>query len=215
MTQTDLTAHDAYALARALVGMSWDSLQLSSAVGLLLAHLDPNVPDDLRFLRKVLGQELLRAVLAVDPNAPPPLLPQRTADLNIVPELPASAKLTDAQLQQASECRDVAERLHRGAGSAANETRGFSRRGLYWLRLLLDAGCTPDPVRQQVFPTSIWVVAVSTYYRNHGFELASEVRGWQSAPANAASGLARELHVVLGVILPPNSSDIRRWIGLD
>jgi len=80
-----LSPHDAYGLARALVGMSWDSLQLSPAVGLLLAHLDPNVPDDLRFLRKVLGQELLRAVLAVDPNAPPPPLPQRAADLNIVP----------------------------------------------------------------------------------------------------------------------------------
>ena len=89
-----LSPHDAYGLARALVGMSWDSLQLSPAVGLLLAHLDPNVPDDLRFLRKVLGQELLRAVLAVDPNAPPPPLPQRAADLNIVPDQPAAPKLT-------------------------------------------------------------------------------------------------------------------------
>jgi hypothetical protein len=103
MTSTfTLSPQDAYGLARALVGMSWDSLALSPAVALLLAHLDPNVPDDLRFLRKVLGQELLRAVLAVDPNAPPPELPHRAADLNIVPELPASAKLTDAQLQQAA-----------------------------------------------------------------------------------------------------------------
>jgi hypothetical protein len=66
-----IAGYNCYGLARALVGISWDSLQLSPAVGLLLAHLDPNVPDDLRFLRKVLGQELLRAVLAVDPNAPP------------------------------------------------------------------------------------------------------------------------------------------------
>ena len=123
MTSTfTLSPQDAYGLARALVGMSWDSLQLSPAVGLLLAHLDPTVPDDLRFLRKVLGQELLRAVLAVDPNAPPPPLPQRAADLNIVLELPASAKLTDAQLQQAAGVGQWLNDYVRWAGSAANET---------------------------------------------------------------------------------------------
>jgi hypothetical protein len=37
----------------------------------------------------------------VRPNLGQRVLPQRAVDLNIVPELPASAKLTDAQLQQA------------------------------------------------------------------------------------------------------------------
>ena len=97
-----LSSQDAYGLARALVGMSWDGVQLSPAVALLLTHLDPTLPEDLRFLRKVLGQELLRVVLAVDPNAPPPQLPQRTTDLNIVPGLPATATLTADQMQAAA-----------------------------------------------------------------------------------------------------------------
>src|SRR5690242_5957579 len=92
-----VSPQDTYALAQALIGLPWDGYSLSPAVALLLAHLEPNMPEDLRFLRKVLGQELLREVLAVDPNMPPPELPQRAADLNIVPELPAAAKLTAAQ----------------------------------------------------------------------------------------------------------------------
>lgn len=98
---TTLSPQDTYVLARALVGLAWDGIPLSPAVGLLLAHLDPNVPDDMRFLRKVLGQELLLEVLAVDPNAPAPELPHRAADLNIVPELPENARLTPEQMKQA------------------------------------------------------------------------------------------------------------------
>jgi hypothetical protein len=121
-TKFTLPPQDIYALARALVGLPWESVPLSPATALLLAQLDPTVPEDMRFLRKVLGQELLRAVLAVDPNAPPPEMPQRAADLNIVPELPASAKLTDAQLQQAAGVGRWLDDYVRWAGSAANET---------------------------------------------------------------------------------------------
>jgi len=68
------------------------------------------------------SHELLRAVLAIDPNAPSPLLPQRAADLNIVPELPASTKLTEAQLQEAVGVGQWLTDYIQWAGSAANET---------------------------------------------------------------------------------------------
>ncbi|MFQ3673922.1 MAG: hypothetical protein SNJ83_10040 [Aggregatilineales bacterium] len=81
--------------------LPYDSVSLSPITSLLLAHLDPNVAEDMRFLRKVLGQELLREVLAVDPNALAPELPHRGADLNIVSELPKNARLTPEQIEQA------------------------------------------------------------------------------------------------------------------
>ncbi len=215
MTATfNLSPQDAYGLARALVGMSWDSLQLSPAVGLLLAHLDPNVPDDLRFLRKVLGQELLRAVLAVDPNAPPPPLPQRAADLNIVPELPASAKLTDAQMQQAAGVGQWLNDYIRWAGSAANETplAFHLGAGLYLAAIAVGRRLyIHTPWRQQVFPNLyLMVVAVSTYYRKSaGLSLASEVaRLAIPHMLMPQPGSPENFMSMLGGILPPNFADI-------
>jgi Protein of unknown function (DUF3987) len=209
-----LSPHDTYGLARALVGMSWDSLQLSPAVGLLLAHLDPNVPDDLRFLRKVLGQELLRAVLAVDPNAPPPPLPQRTVDLNIVPELPPAAKMTEAQLQQAAEVGQWLNDYIRWAGSAANETplAFHLGAGLYLAAIAVGRRLyIHTPWRQQVFPNLyLMVVAVSTYYRKSaGLSLASEVaRLAIPHMLMPQPGSPENFMSMLGGILPPNFADI-------
>ncbi len=209
-----LSPHDAYGLARALVGMSWDNLQLSPAVGLLLAHLDTNVPDDLRFLRKVLGQELLRAVLAVDPNTLPPPLPQRAADLNIVPELPASAKLTEAQLQQAAGVGKWLNDYIRWAGSAANETplAFHLGAGLYLAAIAVGRRLyIHTPWRQQVFPNLyLMVVAVSTYYRKSaGLSLASEVaRLAIPHMLMPQPGSPENFMSMLGGILPPNFADI-------
>jgi hypothetical protein len=215
MTATfNLSPQDAYGLARALVGMSWDGIQLSPAVGLLLAHLDSNVPDDLRFLRKVLGQELLRAVLAVDPNAPPPPLPQRAADLNIVPELPASAKLTDTQLQQAAGVGKWLNDYIRWAGSAANETplAFHLGAGLYLAAIAVGRRLyIHTPWRQQVFPNLyLMVVAVSTYYRKSaGLSLASEVaRLAIPHMLMPQPGSPENFMSMLGGILPPNFADI-------
>lgn len=209
-----LSPQDAYGLARALVGMSWDSLPLSPAVGLLLAHLDPNVPDDLRFLRKVLGQELLRAVLAVDPNAPPPPLPPRAADLNIVPELPASAKLTEGQLQQTAGVGRWLNDYVRWAGSAANETplAFHLGAGLYLAAVAVGRRLyIHTPWRQQVFPNLyLMVVAVSTYYRKSaGLSLAAEVaRLALPHMLMPQPGSPENFMSMLGGILPPNFADI-------
>jgi hypothetical protein len=214
MPQIDLTAHDAYALARALVGMSWDDVALSPAVGLLLAHLDPNVPDDLRFLRKVLGADLLRAVLAVDPNAPAPEPPHRATDLNIVPELPETAKLTDAQIQQAKSVGKWLDDYLRWAGSAANETplAFHLGAGLYLAAVAVGRRLyIQTPWRQQVFPNLyLMVVAVSTYYRKSaGLSLASEVaRLAIPHMLMPQPGSPENFMSMLGGILPPNFADI-------
>ena len=54
MTVT-LSPQDAYTLARAFVGLSWDQQPVGSIAELLLSQLDLNAPEDLRFLRKLLG----------------------------------------------------------------------------------------------------------------------------------------------------------------
>jgi Protein of unknown function (DUF3987) len=213
-TKFTLPPQDAYGLARALVGLPWEGVALSPAVALLLAHLDPNVPDDLRFLRKVLGQELLRAVLAVDPNAPPPELPQRAADLNIVPELPAAAKLTDMQLQEAAGVGRWLDDYVRWAGSAANETpMAFHLgSGLYLAAIAVGRRLyIHTPWRQQVFPNLyLMVVAVSTYYRKSaGLSLAAEVaRLALPHMLMPQPGSPENFMSMLGGILPPNFADI-------
>jgi hypothetical protein len=214
MSAPTLPLSDLYALARALVGMSWEGVQLSPAIGLLLAHLDPSAPDDLRFLRKVLGQELLRAVLAVDPNAPPPPRPQLAADLNIVPELPASAKLTDAQRQAAARVGRWLNDYIQWAGSAANETplAFHLGAGLYLAAIAVGRRLyVQTPWCQQVFPNLyLMVVAVSTYYsKAAGLSLASEVaRLAIPHMLMPQPGSPENFMSMLGGILPPNFSDI-------
>ena len=214
MTRIELTPHDTYVLARALVGLSWDDIPLSSAVGLLLAHLDPNVPEDMRFLRKVLGQELLREVLAVDPNAPAPELPHRAADLNIVPELPENARLSSEQIKQAQTVGTWLDDYLRWAGSAANETplAFHLGAGLYLAAIAVGRRLyIQTPWRQQVFPNLyLMVVAVSTYYRKSaGLSLASEVaRLAIPHMLMPQPGSPENFMSMLGGVLPPNFSDI-------
>ncbi|MEO1440407.1 MAG: hypothetical protein AAFV33_08375, partial [Chloroflexota bacterium] len=104
MTHADitLTPQDAYVLARAIVGLPYDGVPLSSITGLLLAQLDPQMPEDLNILRRVLGQQVMLEILRVDPGADPPEAPFRSTDLNIVPDLPESARLSDTQRDSAS-----------------------------------------------------------------------------------------------------------------
>lgn len=211
---TTLSPQDTYVLARALVGLAWDGIPLSPAVGLLLAHLDPNVPDDMRFLRKVLGQELLREVLAVDPNAPAPELPHRAADLNIVPDLPENARLSPEQMKQAQTVGTWLDDYLRWAGSAANETplAFHLGAGLYLAAIAVGRRLyIQTPWRQQVFPNLyLMVVAVSTYYRKSaGLSLASEVaRLAIPHMLMPQPGSPENFMSMLGGVLPPNFSDI-------
>ncbi len=209
-----LSPQDAYVLARALVGLPWDSVPLSPAVALLLAHLDPNVPEDLRFLRKVLGQELLREVLAIDPNAPAPEAPHRAADLNIVPELPQNARLSSEQMMQAQTVGTWLDDYLRWAGAAANETplNFHVGAGLYLAAIAVGRRLfVQTPWRQQVFPNLyIMIVAVSTYYRKSaGLSLAGEVaRLAIPHMIMPQPGSPENFISMLGGVLPPNFSDI-------
>lgn len=213
MTVT-LSPQDAYGLARALVGLSWADLPLSPAPAMLLAHLDPTVPEDLRFLRKVLGPDLLRAVLAVDPTAPPPEVPGRNADLTLVPELPASAQLSEEQTKAAGQVGHWLADYVRWAGNAANETplAFHLGAGLYLAAIAVGRRVyIQTPWRQPVFPNLyLMLVAVSTYYRKSaGLSLASEVARL-SIPhmLMPQPGSPENFMAMLGGVLPPNFADI-------
>jgi len=182
MSHTDitLTPQDAYVLARAIVGLLYDGVPLSPLTGLLLAHLDPQMPDDLQILRRVLGQQLMLEVLRVDPDAAPPEAPFRNTDLNIVPDLPEDARLTEAQIKEASSVGTWLDDYVRWAGTAANETplNFHIGAGLYLAAIAVGRRLyIQTPWRQQVFSNlDIMIVAVSTYYRKSvGLSLANEV----------------------------------------
>jgi hypothetical protein len=157
MTQANLTLtpQDAYVLARAIVGLPYDGVPLSPVTGLLLAHLDPQMPDDLNILRRVLGQQVMLDVLRVDPNAEPPEAPFRTTDLNIVPDLPESAQLSDEQRATAATVGGWLDDYVDWAGQAANETplNFHVGAGLYLAAIAVGRRLyIQTPWRQQVFP---------------------------------------------------------------
>jgi len=209
-----LTPQDAYVLARAIVGLPYDGVPLSPLTGLLLAHLDPQMPDDLQILRRVLGQQLMLEVLRVDPDAAPPEVPFRNTDLNIVPDLPEDARLTQAQIKEASSVGTWLDDYVRWAGTAANETplNFHIGAGLYLAAIAVGRRLyIQTPWRQQVFPNLyIMIVAVSTYYRKSaGLSLANEVaRLSMPHMIMPQPGSPENFMSMLGGVLPPNFSDI-------
>jgi hypothetical protein len=162
----------------------------------------------------VLGQELLREVLAVDPNAPAPKQPERTTDLNIVPELPEAARLSSEQIRQAQSVGKWLDDYLRWAGSAANETplNFHLGAGLYLAAIAVGRRLyIQTPWRQQVFPNLyIMIVAVSTYYRKSaGLSLAAEVARLAIPHMMMPQpGSPENFMSMLGGVLPPNFSDI-------
>lgn len=214
MTRIELTAQDTYVLARALVGLPYDGVPLSPITGLLLAHLDPKQPEDVHILRRVLGQQLMLDILRVDPEGTPPETPFRSADLNIVPELPENARLTMDQVNEASHIGRWLDDYLRWAGNAANETplNFHLGAGLYLAAIAVGRRLyIQTPWRQQVFPNLyIMIVAVSTYYRKSaGLSLAAEVARLAIPHMMMPQpGSPENFMSMLGGVLPPNFSDI-------
>src|SRR5260221_6391459 len=115
-----LSRADSYALARAMVGLSWADVPISALLGTLLTHLDLNAPADMSLLRGLLGSDLLRQVLAENPNAPLPA--SREQEVNLVPPLNEAARLTDDQERAGSSVGQWITDYSTWAGASANET---------------------------------------------------------------------------------------------
>ena len=209
-----ISSQDQYALARAFVGLPWDDTSLSPLAELLLAHLDVDVPEDLRFLRKLLGPELLRSILAVDPTGDPPEPTVRNSTLNVIPELPENARLTPSQAQQTAEVGKWLQDYVTWAGAAANETPLLFQEGagLYLAAVAVGRRLyIQTPWRQQVFPNLyLMIVAVSTYYRKSaGLNLAGEVaRLALPHMIMPQPGSPENFMNMLGGVLPPNFSEL-------
>jgi len=162
----------------------------------------------------VLGQQVMLDVLRVDPNAEPPEAPFRSTDLNIVPDLPESAQLSDAQKASALTVGGWLDDYVAWAGQAANETplNFHVGAGLYLAAIAVGRRLyIQTPWRQQVFPNLyIMIVAVSTYYRKSaGLSLANEVaRLAIPHMIMPQPGSPENFMSMLGGVLPPNFSDI-------
>lgn len=207
-----LWRYDAYALARALVGLPWQHVPMSPLAGALLAGLDLNTPAEMQVLRRILQPDLIRQVLAQDPNADLPDL--KNDDVQFVPPLPAAARLTAAQEAEAAEVGGWLTDYVAWAGASANETPLLFHQGagLYLAAVAVGRRLYINtPWRQQVFPNLYaMTVAVSTYYRKSaGLSLAAEVaRAAMPHMILPQPGSPENFMNMLGGVLPPNFNEI-------
>jgi len=204
------TELDLYVLARAFVGRGWSDLPASPLVRLLLSQIDMRIPEDVDALRRVLGPDRLHAVFSLDPDALPPQSFSPNEDLDTVPALPETARLSADQQRQAADVGRWLDDYVTWAGSAANETPLLFHQGAgLWLaalaigrRLYIHA-----PWGQRVFPNVyVMLVAVSTYYRKSaGLNLAVDlVRAAIPHMLLPQPGSPEAFMCMLGGVLPPN-----------
>jgi len=207
-----LPRRDAYALARALVGLPWSHVPVSPLVQSILSQLDVNRPEDNRLLRRILTPDVLRQILAEDPNHP---LPDTSEPpIEMVPELPASAQLNTAQKKQARSVGRWLDDYLQWAGAAANETPLCFHEGIGLYLVAVAIGrrlYISTPWRQRVHPNIyVMIVAISTYYRKSaGLNLATEITH-ASIPHMILPqpGSPENFMNMLGGVLPPNFEDI-------
>lgn len=210
--RTGLSRSDCYALARALVGLSWQDVAVSPLLTALLTSLNLNVAADMALLRRLLGTDLLRQVLAENPNAPLPT--DRDSDVSVVPPLPPNAQLTVEQEQAATSVGQWVTDYVAWSGSSANETPLIFHEGaaLYLAAVAIGRRLFINtPWRQQVFPNLyVMIVAISTYYRKSaGLSLASEIaRAAIPHMILPQPGSPENFMNMLGGVLPPNFETI-------
>ncbi len=209
-----LSRADSYALARVMVGLPWSDVPVSGLMATLLTHLDLNTPADMSLLRRLLGPELLRQVLAENPNTP---LPARgDQDIALMPPLPEEARLTADQEREGSSVGQWITDYIAWAGASANETPLLFHEGaaLYLAAVAIGRRLfISTPWRQQVFPNLyLMIVAVSTYYRKSaGLSLANEVaRAAMPHMILPQPGSPENFMNMLGGVLPPNFETIPR-----
>lgn len=209
-----LSEQDIYVLSRVFVGLPWEELPTSPMADLLLSNLDLRSPDDIQLLRRILGPDALRLVLAVDPNGPAPRPCIQSSDVNTVPELPDKARMTWTQASEASSVGQWLNEYVAWASSAANETplRFHEGAGLWLAALAIGRRLyIRTPWRQRVFPNLyVMLVAVSTYYRKSaGLNLAHDVaRAAMPHMILPQPGSPEAFMSMLGGVLPPNFEDI-------
>ena len=207
-----LSRADSYALARALVGLSWQDVPITALLKALLTGLNLNAVPDMALLRRMLGPELLRQILAVNPNAPMPV--ERESDISTMPALQKEAQLTVAQLEEAAHIGQWITEYVAWAGASANETPLLFHEGaaLYLAAIAIGRRlCINTPWRQQVFPNLyVMIVAISTYYRKSaGLGLGGEVaRAAIPHMILPQPGSPENFMNMLGGILPANFESI-------
>lgn len=206
-----LSPLDSYALARALAGLPWQGVSVSPLLGALLSQVNFKQLSEAQTLRRWMGTDILKQVMAEDPHAPPP---ERERDLKTVPELPASAQVTRSQAQEAARVGRWLDAYVAWAGSAANETPLIFHQGtgLYLAAVAVGRRLSLEtPWQQQIFPNLyVMTVAVSTYYRKSaGLNLGAMVaRAAMPHMLMPQPGSPENFMNMLGGVLPSNFEDI-------
>ncbi len=142
-----LSPQDAYALARALVGLPRTAVPISPLAHAMLTRIDVNQPDGMKLLKHLLTPDLMKQVLSIDPQGSPPSADSQAKApvvLDPVPELPPDAVLKPEHEQAAAQVGRWLRDYLSWAGSSANETPCCSTRARHstWPRLPSGDGCS-------------------------------------------------------------------------
>lgn len=174
-----LTETDALAIAKAIAGRDWQTLQVSNGLRQLLGGI---TKDNGALMTMLLTSEVKAQIFAIDPDTQPPAPPPA----NQMPELPKDVRLTKAQVKAAASVGCFLDEFTAWAGGIANETP---------LLFLQAAGIFLGAIAigrrahvraywgKKIYPNIYAInIAISTYFRKGSAHNLADDIAWAAIP---------------------------------
>ncbi len=170
-----LSLHDRYALARAFCGKPINGLTVNNPVVQgLLETLDWSSAKDLNFARQLFKDDIA-AILAVDPNMPPPV--ERKTEIPI-PPLPDYARPTPEALKAAkSASRWVDHFVEWAVGRSPLTPRLFLEAGALWVLATITARRAYAMFHAPIYPNLwvLWAATTTSYAKSTGMSCVGDM----------------------------------------
>lgn len=179
MITQNLSPLDLYALSRAFVGLPTGELSVTNPVVMgLLSNIDWSNPQQLGVARNIL-RDSLPAILAVDPNGPPPAPTSLKADHAVVPDLPRMAKLPDKAVKQGERVGQwVTDGMEWLTNRSPMTPPSFLRAGLLWAIGLVTARRVVLRLpHAAIYPHlyALWIAPTSVYRKSTGLAAINDL----------------------------------------
>ncbi|MHB8629271.1 MAG: ArsR/SmtB family transcription factor [Aggregatilineales bacterium] len=169
---------DAYALARAVSGLSTEGLAVSPGIQLILNAFTTKQPDDYRTLQRILREGgALDQVLKLDPQAPQsPAIPEE--EPVTIPELPPEAHLSGDAIRAGAGVAGWLDEFMTWATARSPMTpHSFLQAGGIWtLGLAIARRCCVH-LHAPIFPHLyiLWIAPTSTFKKTTGMDAIADL----------------------------------------
>lgn len=172
-----LSQNDLYVLARAFAKMPTDGLECSTAIRLMLDHIDFDTDDGYDLARKMFAGHAAE-IFAIDPKTDPPK-PDDDDSLIYVPDLPEAAQVTDEQRKQAARVGAWLNDFMEWSTSRCQMTpRLFLEAGGIWVVALAIARRVVLRLDfDEIYPHmyTLWVAPTSYYRKSTGLKAVTHL----------------------------------------